>query len=140
MISPEIIAELKIIFGAENVFQDKSVVSKYFRTDASPELVLATPDDAKQIQEAVKFATIRQIPIFTVGGKFCADEIALREGILLDTRKMNMVHEVDPLNLHTCHRSIDWPIRGTALRWTAPDPCGMNGTPGFARFRKAGSP
>ena len=54
MIGQEIIVELKKMFGAENVFQNKSVVSKYFRTDASPELVLVTPDDAEQIQEAVK--------------------------------------------------------------------------------------
>ena len=101
MIRQETIVELKKILGERNVCQDKAVVSKYFGPDALPELVLASLEDEKQIQELVRFSAPRQIPIFTIGGKFCPDEIATRDGILLDTKKMNTVHEVDPLNLHS---------------------------------------
>ena len=99
MLTNDLVVALEAIAGKENVSTEQDQLPAYFESDVKPELVLVTPTEVEQIQELVKFANVHQAPVYTVRDKYCPEDIADKEGILLDVKKMNQVHEVDSLNL-----------------------------------------
>jgi len=99
MLSRDLLAALEAIAGKENVSAEPDKLSAYFASDVKPELVLVTPTQAEQIQELVRFANAHKASIYTVRDRYCPEDIAKQDGILLDVKKMNQVHEVDSLNL-----------------------------------------
>lgn len=101
MLSQEMVIALEAIVGKENVSTDKNILSGYFKSGKESELTLVTPVNSEQIQETVKLVNARGISIYTVRDLYCSEEILSKEGILLDTKKMNQVYEVDSLNLHS---------------------------------------
>jgi len=100
MLSQEMVIALEAIVGKENVSTDKKDLSGYFKSGKDPELILVMPVDSDQVQNVVKLANARRISIYTVRDKYCCEDIVLKDGILLDTKKMNKIYEVDSLNLH----------------------------------------
>ena len=99
MLSGDLVVAIEAIAGKENVSADPGELDPYFASDVKPELVLVTPTESEQIQELVRFANVHKASIYTVRDKYCPEDIAGKDGILLDTKKMNQVHEVDSLNL-----------------------------------------
>jgi len=99
MLSGDLMVAIEAIAGKENVSAEPDELSAYFASDVKPELVLVTPTEAEQIQELVRFANVHKASIYTVRDKYCPEDIAKQDGILLDTKKMNHIHEVDSLNL-----------------------------------------
>ncbi|UCD83531.1 MAG: FAD-binding oxidoreductase [Deltaproteobacteria bacterium] len=92
---------LERIVGKGNIDTDPDNLAAYFKSDVkTPNLLLVTPTEDNQVQEIVRFASTHNIPIYTVRDQHCPKEIASNEGIILDSRKMNRVFEVDPINLH----------------------------------------
>ncbi len=97
----ERIIALAGIVGKGNVSAEPDNLTTYFKSGAkSPGLTLVTPTEGGQVQELVRFASTHSTPIYTVRDKYCSEEIASKEGLLLDSSKMNRVFEVDSLNLH----------------------------------------
>jgi hypothetical protein len=99
MINRETIVELANIIGRQNVFYDPSDLSKYYKNDIKSEQVLITPESEAQIQDVINFLNPRDIKIYTPAGEYCPPENAMTDSVILDTKKMNKVHEVDSLNL-----------------------------------------
>jgi len=89
------------VVGEGNVSADPEKLSKYFEFKVkAPGLTLVTPTEGSQVQELVKLASQQSIPIYTLRDRYCSEEVASKEGILLDLNNMNKVFEVDSLNLH----------------------------------------
>ncbi len=100
----ELITELKKIVGEENAGNDVSAL-KYFAEDFSscsssmPDYV-ARPKNSKEVQEIVKLANEKNIPVTPIssGVHFYGTTIPSKGGIVVDLRRMDKILEIDKRN------------------------------------------
>jgi len=104
MIDQRIIDQLKTIVGADHVRTDDDTIREN-STDATKVLKLADaivfPVNAGQIAETVKLANRERLPIVSRGGGvgYAGGAIPIRGGLVISTRRMNRILEIDPVDL-----------------------------------------
>ncbi len=99
-VTPEIIARLTEIFGAENVSTAQADIDLHARDEsnhpASPAEVVVWPQNAEQVVELLRLASEQRIPVtpWGVGTGLEGNSIPLRGGILLSFERMTRIVEV----------------------------------------------
>ncbi len=91
---------LKKIVGSEGIRGDLKILSGYFRESlAESQLRVAFPESVKEVQEIVRLADEMKASIYTLNDTYLPQDVAARDGILLDFKKMNKIERVDKRNL-----------------------------------------
>lgn len=100
-----IIEQLENILGQTNViqnFEQLNEVSRDYTEDLSfmPEILL-TPETTQQISEILKLASTHQLPVYTrgAGTGLSGACLPVNGGIVLSTKKLNRILEIDQQNL-----------------------------------------
>ena len=96
--------ELKNIVGKENVFDDQATLERYSRDQSfvracRPDFVVL-PKDTEEVQEVVKFANSRLVPIvpFSSGLNLHGGTIPHQGGIILNLSRMDRIIEINEYN------------------------------------------
>src|SRR5262249_52862628 len=96
--------ELRSIVGTDFVHTDADTVRE-FSTDATkvfhPADVVVFPSCTAEIAAIVKLANRDKIPIVSRGGGvgYAGGAVPIRGGIVISTRRMNRILEIDPIDL-----------------------------------------
>ncbi len=99
-------AELVAGLGAGNVLQDDVALAPY-RRDKSPypEIdpgIVVTPGSVDEISKVLQLANGRRNPVIVRGGGLSMTgflQLAHRQPIILDTRRLNRVLDIDGVNM-----------------------------------------
>jgi glycolate oxidase len=104
-LSPEIIAELTVCVGSENVFTDQETRIDYghdYTEDLSfPPSVVVKPNSVEQISEIMKIASARLIPVTPIGARtgLSGGALSINGGIGLSMERFNKIIDIDEQNL-----------------------------------------
>jgi len=106
-VTPDIVAKLREIAGAKNVFTDEEKMEAYSHDETNAAVygqmpdVVVTPTSTEAIAEIVKLANRELIPITPrgAGSGLSGGAIPIFGGILLSVEKMNKVLEIDYANM-----------------------------------------
>ncbi len=100
----EVLRELQKIVGENYATNDPAIRIGYSRdqvlTTEGPEYVVA-PETKEEIQEVMRFATKRNIPVLPkgTGANMGGLVIPLHKGIILDLKRMNKIEQFDEKNM-----------------------------------------
>ncbi|MCA8925364.1 MAG: FAD-binding protein [Planctomycetes bacterium] len=104
-VSPDLIQALQAALGADHVFTDRERLEPFGRDETEdlhvwPE-VAVFPGSTAEVQAVVRLAAKHQVPIVARGGGtgLSGGAIPVRGGIVLSTRRMNEILELDEANL-----------------------------------------
>lgn len=88
------------IVGEENVTSDPARLASYFAAKPEPKkLVAVCPAETEEVQRIVEHCHNEAVPIFTSYDTYFPEEVASREGVLLDFHRMNRIERIDSKNL-----------------------------------------
>jgi glycolate oxidase len=104
-LTSSLIQDLESLIGQGCVLTDRDILEDYssdetFLAAPSLPLVVVKPTDASTISKLLKFASLKRIPVTTVGGKtgLSGGSIPILGGIVLSMEAMNHVLEIDKDN------------------------------------------
>ncbi len=104
-ISGELLSRFTEIVGTENIFTDREQLEKYAH-DETEDLVFypqvaVSPVNAGQISELLKLCSENMIPVTPrgAGTGLSGGALAVHEGLLISTEKLNKIIEIDERNL-----------------------------------------
>lgn len=93
----EALNEVESVVGRE--FVDRKAAS-YFRSGRVPDdLAVIKPESADEIQDTIAIALERQVPVFTVRGRYVNHRLEKRGGFLLDLSRMKNIVAIDRRNM-----------------------------------------
>lgn len=88
------------ILGEENVTCEPARLASYFASGRNaPNLVAVCPAEIEEVQRIVEHCHASSVPIFTTYETYFPEEVASREGVLIDFRRMNRIERIDSKNL-----------------------------------------
>jgi FAD/FMN-containing dehydrogenase len=88
------------IVGEDHVARDPARLASYFAEKAEPSgLMAARPASTEEVQKIVEACYASAVPIFTTYDTYFREEVASKEGILLDFERMNRIERIDSKNL-----------------------------------------
>ncbi|MEW6441462.1 MAG: FAD-binding oxidoreductase [bacterium] len=91
---------LAAIVGEENVTADPASLASCFREPVEPTgLTAVRPAAAAEVQRIVEHCFASAVPIFTTYDACFPPEVASRQGVLLDFRRMDRIERIDSKNL-----------------------------------------
>ena len=97
--------KLKAIVGEKNVCDDPSALFVYGGDSSvheSPAWVVVRPLTTEQVQEIVRYANKKKIPVVARGGAsgMSGQAVPIRGGIVLDMKLMNKILEINPADTY----------------------------------------
>ncbi|MFO7884754.1 MAG: FAD-linked oxidase C-terminal domain-containing protein [Desulfobacteraceae bacterium] len=95
------IPRLKEIVGEQNVKSDPADLYIYgsdSSVHSAPGDVVVRPENTQQVQEILKWANGKKVPVISRGGGsgMCGQTVAIEKGIILDMKNMNRILEINP--------------------------------------------
>ncbi len=100
MIDQGLLKKISEIVGPEHVLKGKNYLSKYFpRLEEEPQLVLVRPQDEFDLSEVMIIASENKVPVYSVRRERMNDDLASKEGLLVDFSRMDQIKEIDRRNL-----------------------------------------
>jgi FAD/FMN-containing dehydrogenase len=95
-----ILPDLESTVGKEHVSSDRSLVSQEMNLPESPgNFLMVSPQRDEEIQEVVRKAGERNVPIYTFYTPCVNGDMPSGDGILLNFRRMNEIERIDVPNL-----------------------------------------
>ena len=95
-----ILSDLESAVGRDHVSADRSLISQEMDISGSPgNLLMVSPERDEEIQEVVRKAGEKNVPIYTFYTPCVNGDMASEDGILLNFKRMNEIEGIDVPNL-----------------------------------------
>lgn len=100
MAAATVFKELAEIVGADNVGGGASALRNYFRNPVTESgLTLVRPGDEYELSEVMVVAERDKIPVYSVRREKMENDLAAKEGLLIDLSRMDGIKKIDRRNL-----------------------------------------